>query len=425
MTIEIIVATCVSLLVLMLIIYKPYIGLAIFSALLFLRPADFYPVLGPLHITRLIAGLTFLVMMFKGTVDRHHIFKDCSQSRFLIIFSLIALLSITTSIWKSNSIDRYVTFLKILVSYLLIINLIDTDKKFKGIIWVMVLAGLGIGLTAILNYFQGVNLVGNNRVQGLGSGIFSNPNDLALCLLMLMPFAYHLILRSKFVFLKLISLFSLGVFLLGTIFTQSRGAVPGLLGMGLFVFFITKRKFVSGLLFLMCIVAFVSFAPAEYLERIKSIPTSHKEDVNAISRIDAWKAGISMMKDRPLGVGLGNFGEGFVKYRPPEAIDFIGLRRAAHNSYIQVGAETGVFGLLAFLLIIISTLKSLNRTKKSALKLQTKEAQDIVYFSSTTAVSMVGFVITVIFLSQAYNWILYYFVGFSVVLNELLKKVKS
>ena len=62
-------------------------------------------------------------------------------------------------------------------------------------------------------------------------------------------------------------------------------------------------------------------------------------------RTDYWRAGALIIKDHPWsGVGLDNFGEYYPQYRRPEDDESL----MAHNNYIQVWAETGFFGLLAF-----------------------------------------------------------------------------
>ena len=62
------------------------------------------------------------------------------------------------------------------------------------------------------------------------------------------------------------------------------------------------------------------------------------------------------MTHRIFGVGAGNFGEGFVMYRPPDAVDVSGERRVAHNMFIQVGGETGFVGFVIFIFLIGSSL---------------------------------------------------------------------
>ena len=67
----------------------------------------------------------------------------------------------------------------------------------------------------------------------------------------------------------------------------------------------------------------------------------------AMLRFGYWISGVRMFLTHPLtGVGLGNFGTAYPMYQIAGAGDV----KPAHNDYLQTAAETGVFGLLTFLL---------------------------------------------------------------------------
>ncbi|RDI40156.1 O-antigen ligase family protein [Falsibacillus pallidus] len=74
-----------------------------------------------------------------------------------------------------------------------------------------------------------------------------------------------------------------------------------------------------------------------------------------VSRVTLWKTGWVMFKDNPiLGVGMGNY---YVRYKDfvtkyPE-LDIGYDEYSVHNSYLKVAAETGIFGILAFLMIYV------------------------------------------------------------------------
>jgi probable O-glycosylation ligase (exosortase A-associated) len=424
MVTPIVIAFALGILGVLFILFNPYFGLSLYTVFLYVRPGDFFSALVPFHVTRLTAVITLLVMVFRRTVNKEPIYKRCQQANLLTMLGLIMFFSITTSIWKGNSINQFLDFLKLYISFFLVINLISSVKQFNRIVWIMVLSGLFLGITSIINYSHAAGTTNDYRASAIVGGVFSNPNDLALGFLILIPFAYFLFVQSRAIFTKILFGFSSVIFLFGIVLTKSRGGALGLLGVALFLFLRSKSKIKSAVVLSLLVFLFFAFAPADYVERIKSIPTSHKEDINTISRFDAWKAGISMMMTRPLGVGIGNFGEAFVLYRPADAIDDPRMRRVAHNMFIQIGGEIGIFGLLIFLLLLISALRNLNHTKRKLIRFKSKEASYISYLSDATFLSLIGFSICGLFLSQAYNWIFYYFIGFSVVLNELAKRLE-
>ncbi len=78
-------------------------------------------------------------------------------------------------------------------------------------------------------------------------------------------------------------------------------------------------------------------------------------------RLGIWKGALAMLADRPwLGAGVGGFAARFPPYRDAEefalsqrdAKDGFKEVEDAHSSWVQVAAETGVPGLLAFLLVL-------------------------------------------------------------------------
>ena len=125
---------------------------------------------------------------------------------------------------------------------------------------------------------------------------------------------------------------------------------------------------------------------------------------------------------------MGNFGEGFVEFRPEDALDFLGMRRVAHNSFVQVAGELGLFGLIVYICLILSGFLSLFFIKGAYIK-KSKTAKDkkilssdIVLFSDALMLSLVGFCVSGFFLSRAYEWTLYYIFAFIVILGQLSKK---
>jgi len=71
-----------------------------------------------------------------------------------------------------------------------------------------------------------------------------------------------------------------------------------------------------------------------------------KLDSSSQVRLYVWLAAVKMIQDHPLGVGYGLF-----KFYLPDYSQVYRFR-AAHNTYLLLAAETGILGLLAFLLIL-------------------------------------------------------------------------
>jgi O-antigen ligase len=68
-----------------------------------------------------------------------------------------------------------------------------------------------------------------------------------------------------------------------------------------------------------------------------------------------WKGTWNMVKVHPFfGFGVNTFSRYFLEYKPAAYPDI----RYTHNSYLQMWSEIGIFGLMAFLSIIFTVLKT-------------------------------------------------------------------
>lgn len=76
------------------------------------------------------------------------------------------------------------------------------------------------------------------------------------------------------------------------------------------------------------------------------------QDFSTAERLAHWLAGINMFIARPFtGVGIGNYASA---YKPYHIAIFVNSLDHAHNYYINIAAETGIFGLTAFVLFLIA-----------------------------------------------------------------------
>jgi len=82
------------------------------------------------------------------------------------------------------------------------------------------------------------------------------------------------------------------------------------------------------------------------------------------TRVMIWQAGLKMIEDYPLGVGIDNVYELYPKYKIPGTPQ--GTFGHLHNNFLQVTAERGWLGLLAFTLLLSRIVQLLLRQIRSA-----------------------------------------------------------
>ena len=89
------------------------------------------------------------------------------------------------------------------------------------------------------------------------------------------------------------------------------------------------------------------------LVNIQSIEVTDA-NFSVIERIAHWQAALGMWADHPwLGVGTGNFATAYPVYNLPRWYEPLGH---AHNVYLNFGAEAGLLGFVAYLVLWIACL---------------------------------------------------------------------
>jgi hypothetical protein len=100
--------------------------------------------------------------------------------------------------------------------------------------------------------------------------------------------------------------------------------------------------------------------------------TTSSTDLSLVARKTALKAGAAMFADHPMmGIGTGNFVHEVVKYQrelgAETDTDSSAVGTAAHNTYVETAAETGVIGLVSLILLlgasVVLGLRALQRIR--------------------------------------------------------------
>jgi O-antigen ligase len=266
----------------------------------------------------------------------------------------------------------------------------------------------------------------------LGDLAYYDANDLGLLLICTLPLAEWGAFHGARTVTRIAAVCALPVFLLTIVKTGSRGAFVGLVAVVAYGIFANRsaplrRRFQLGVVVALLLVG---TAGAQYWTFISTMfhPT---EDYNwtgnsSSGRMDVWQRGIGYMVANPItGVGIGAFpvAEGTISPLAGLQDYDIGVKwSAAHNSFVQVGAELGIPGLLVFLALVLTGLRSARRSVRLGLALGDDRAASM---GDALAASLVGYVVSGFFLSQGYSSFAYSLIGIAIGLHAALTRAVS
>lgn len=149
---------------------------------------------------------------------------------------------------------------------------------------------------------------------------------------------------------RILLLFGLLICLIAILQTVSRGGLIGLI-MGLLVAYAchshsTRRLILAAVFIPLLVYMAPSILPDKLIARFEgrdmaSADRPHEAEIGAKTRLNIWRDSIVMCAKNPQGVGLGRF-----QYHIGEYSSEAG--RDAHNIYLLILAEAGIYGLIAF-----------------------------------------------------------------------------
>jgi len=255
----------------------------------------------------------------------------------------------------------------------------------------------------------------------LGDLYTYDANDLATLITTAMPFGLYFVIGQRRLGWRLLAVGGLIVLAVGLIRSGSRGGLVAFLAVAAFVLVgmttIPARSRVVGLTVIL--VVLVGTASDKYWSEMQTI-VHYKQDYNVTSetgRVRIWTRGIGYMAGHPLfGVGMRNFNVAEGTISPLARLRERGIGvwwGAAHNTYIQVGAELGVPGLLLCLGAIITALLSLGRVSRRALRAH-PEGSQVSRLAQSLMAALVGFAVGSFFLSLAYADMLYMLIALAI-----------
>ncbi len=227
-------------------VYKrPYFGVLIMAWIGYMNPHRLaFGFAYNLQWAAIATVITFIALLV--TKEREPL-PTTALTKFWIAFIIWITITTLFAIYFDLAFNGYKTFIKIQIGILFTILLIRTPHQIKALLAVIVFS---IAFYGIKGGFFTIVTGGSYRVWGPSGSFIEGNNELAVALLMTVPFIYFFFTEAKQKWLKYTLLCSIILVVASAVGSHSRGALLALASTSLFLWFHSKQKVSIAVVFL-------------------------------------------------------------------------------------------------------------------------------------------------------------------------------
>jgi O-antigen ligase len=384
-----------------------YFWLLLFFVVYCARPQDWVPGLAVVPLAR-IAGL-FCLLSFLASISK--LSQNLPRETIyltLLVFQLWLTVPLST-VWRGGAFFTTLDFSKVLLIVLVMGAIVTSLARLRRLIFVQTASVVAIATVTLI---KGASQLG--RIEGAVHGIYENSNELALILVLTLPFCILFLLRTHSWWRKGFWAAAAGLLVYTTMLTGSRSGLLALLAGGV----MCLREFgLRGRRFGLVVVAagaglmLIIFAGDTVTERFHAMfddqPNTREAraaHASAVQRQELiWKA-LAVTAEHPLfGVGPGNFNS------------ISGIWHDQHNTYTQMSSEGGAPAFILYMLLLwcaLANLRAVNRL--------TSPDGEAALFAMALRGSLYGFAVASFFADSAYQFFPYFLVAYTSALRLIV-----
>lgn len=316
---------------------KPVVGVCFAMLLYVLTPAAWGTGLGDVRFHYITTICLILAYLVKG----RELTKAKGAGAPLLLLSVFVIWSGVICVWAyvpSLAIEMAIVVLKHLVLAYLIAQIVTTEEDLSAVMWTVF---IGLSLNAYFGRW--------GYRHGIDSGV--STGFLGSVIAFFIPCMFFVVVGARKKWQWIAALLGATFLLDYIVFRAQRSAFASLVAGGILIVIFAPKKLrwrTRGAA-LAAAAAFVLFlTPPDFWESMQAI-TNPETDESAMSRFMLNRASMAMVKDHPMGVGLGCY-----QYVSPT---YVGDKRGrtgggtmAHNAYLSILTETGWPGMILWTL---------------------------------------------------------------------------
>lgn len=376
------------------------------NATLFLRPAEIFPDIKSLPIYEFFI-LATLALSAKGIQEQLRIVSlKRNPITVCVLGVLVAIvLSQATRFYLGGIKNSGTEFLKIVIYYILLVEVVDTPERFKRFLAAVTACALLMVAMCVVDYVDWIDFEflthlemrnGTTAATGemewvwrmRGIGIFNDPNDISMVIVAVGVLSTYFMTDRRLGLIRFVWLLPLAMQVTALICTRSRG---GLLAAGgaAFALFLTRFGRKTAITFGLLAVLTVGLLAGRQGNIDLGGGTGQE-------RVQKWRDGIVAIQSPRLLFGIGH---GFYS-------DVAGL--VAHNSFVHTYVELGLFGGTLFFGCFFLPTWTLYRIAKAGVRIPHDELDR---FRPYLLALIAGWSVGMLSLSRAYVVPTYMIIG--------------
>lgn len=300
----------------------------------------------------LVFALAGVLLCYAAAIHRPTLRLHTKEfNLYLVVFFAMLLFGTLNSASFMTSLRYLSYFVSAILLALLVVSTVETVEQFKrliafGVAGIPVAASCGLYQRFVLqieNSATSVDMSLNADLPGRVYSFFENSNTFAQVLVMMIGLALGLLVSSRTLWGRLLSLFALVCGLVAILMTYSRASWIGLV-VAVFVFvLLVERRLIPVLI--VGAFALLPFLPASIFNRLLS--TFNFSDTSTSTRFMIYSSGVRVWSQSPVfGVGLGTELAARAAHTSPWFAYGYWFPHY-HNIYIQLAVELGLVGVVS------------------------------------------------------------------------------
>jgi len=386
----------------------------IYYLLVFVIPLEHHPIwagfIGGMTVIKYVGAVCFFyAMAHLALKSRLPDLLGTWSARWFLLYTLLVTLQCARVGRLNFQPGPFLPTFSFVVFFIITLSVVDSEQRLR---WTL-LAAMGAIALASLYTIRDWQKYHALYAAYRPSGAAGDPNYFALTAMFTIALGPYLAFERPSKLQKWYCLGCLAVTSIAVTLGASRGALPAMLSIFLMMALRSKKR----MRYLLVLALFL--APSFFLDSSPAkrfFAPSERDTANTVTRTTVWRAGLRMVEQNPfMGVGIDNFSPLATAY---EDTNEEGVRSMAHNTYIQLGAEMGLPGLVIFLMIYVSAFQMLERMRKRPRQAGTLTSRVALAIEA----GFVGAAVCAFFLSAEYEKFPWFFLFLAMAMYHLPRR---